>query len=245
VGSLKITFMKKLKWGSLLGLALLIIIVVSTNQGCNKGEVAPNPETYILDLTKLGKDSVFKLFLNDLLLYNLYVSNRQSDNVLSKSEFEFHFSKAVRENSLLSKKVISNAMGFTDIDFFWELNSKLNNQIAFLNRKYNLKKITNDQMRSFLKAEASIAFISDKKISNAIRISMMDDGGNECLEKYNNCQTNATAIYAVELVGCFALAGPLGWNPIGPIIYFACIGTSTYQLYTSDKICKTDFKYCK
>ena len=73
--------MKKLKWGSLFGLALLIIIVVSTNQGCNKGEVVPNPETYILDLTKLGKDSVFKLFLNDLLLYSLYVSNRQSDNV--------------------------------------------------------------------------------------------------------------------------------------------------------------------
>ncbi len=48
--------MKKLKWGSLFGLALLIIIVVSTNQGCNKVEVAPNPETYILDLTKLGKD---------------------------------------------------------------------------------------------------------------------------------------------------------------------------------------------
>jgi hypothetical protein len=136
-------------------------------------------------------------------------------------------------------------MGFTDIDFFWELNSKLNNQIAFLNRKYNLKKITNDQMRSFLKAEASIAFISDKKISNAIRISMMDDGGNECLEKYNNCQTNATAIYAVELVGCVAVAGPLGWSPIGPIIYLACIGSSTYQLYTSDRICKTDFKYCK
>jgi hypothetical protein len=245
VGSLKITFMKKLKWGSLLGLALLIIIVVSTNQGCNKSEVAPNPETYILDLTILGKDSVFKLFLNDLLLYNLYVSNRQSDNVLSKSEFEFHFSKAVRENSLLSKKVISNAMGFTDIDFFWELNSKLNNQIAFLNRKYNLKKITNDQMRSFLKAEALIAFVSDKKISNAIRISMIDDSGNECLEKYNNCQMNATAIYAVELVGCVAVAGPLGWSPIGPIIYLACIGTSTYQLYTSDRICKTDFKYCK
>ena len=62
-------------------------------------------------------------------------------------------------------------MGFTNIDFFWELNSKLNNQIAFLNRKYNLKKITNDQMRSFLKAQASIAFVSDKKISNSIRIS--------------------------------------------------------------------------
>jgi hypothetical protein len=136
-------------------------------------------------------------------------------------------------------------MGFTNIDFFWELNSKLNRQIAFLNRKYNLKKITNDQMRSFVKAQASIAFVSDKKISNAIRISMMDDAGNECLEKYNNCQTNATAIYAVELVGCVALAGPLGWNPIGPIIYLACIGTSTYQLYTSDRICKTDFKYCK
>ena len=245
MGSLKITFMKKLKWGSLLGLALLIIIVVSTNQGCNKGEVAPNPETYILDLTKLGKDSVFKLFLNDLLLYSSYVSNRQSDNVLSKSEFELHFSKAIRENSLLSKEVISNAMGFTDIDIFWELNSKLNKQLAFLNRKYNLKKITSDQMRSFLNAEALNSFVFDKKITSGVRISMMDDGGNECLEKYNNCQMNATAVYAVELVGCVAVAGPLGWSPIGPIIYLACIGSSTYQLYTSDRICKTDFKYCK
>ena len=237
--------MKKLKWGSLFGLALLIIIVVSTNQGCNKGEVVPNPETYILDLTKLGKDSVFKLFLNDLLLYSLYVSNRQSDNVLSKSAFELHFSKAVRENSLLSKKIISNAMGFTDIDVFWELNSKLNKQLAFLNRKYNLKKITSDQIRSFLNAEALNSFVFDKKITSGLRISMMDDGGDECLEKYNNCQMNATAIYAVELVGCVAVAGPLGWSPIGPIIYLACIGSSTYQLYTSDRICKTDFKYCK
>ncbi len=64
-------------------------------------------------------------------------------------------------------------------------------------------------------------------------------------QKYNNCQMNATAIYVVELVGCVAVAGPLGWSPIGPIIYLACIGTSTYQLYTSDRICKTDFKYCK
>ena len=100
-------------------------------------------------------------------------------------------------------------------------------------------------MRSFLNAEALNSFVFDKKITSGVRISMMDDGGDECLEKYNNCQMNATAIYAVELVGCVAVAGPLGWSPIGPIIYLACIVSSTYQLYTSDRICKTDFKYCK
>lgn len=237
--------MKTIKRVSFLMAVSLFVMLFFTIISCNKDISSSKPEDSMLDLTELGKDSVFKLFLNDLLLYSRYVSNRQSDNVLSKSEFELHFSKAVRENSLLSKKVISNAMGFTDIDVFWELNSKLNKQLAFLNRKYNLKKITSDQMRSFLNAEALNSFVFDKKITSGVRISMMDDGGDECLEKYNNCQMNATAIYAVELVGCVAVAGPLGWSPIGPIIYLACIGSSTYQLYTSDRICKTDFKYCK
>jgi len=74
--------MKTIKRVSFLMAVSLFVMLFFTIISCNKDISSSKPEDSMLDLTELGKDSVFKLFLNDLLLYSRYVSNRQSENVL-------------------------------------------------------------------------------------------------------------------------------------------------------------------
>jgi len=194
----------------------------------------------LLNNSNILQDSAFKLLLLDIQDISVTVSNANSDKLLSQNEFESIYNKALNENDIYSKNEISKIMGFSDNLLFWDTRKRISNNIVFLNKKYNLKKLSTKEINSI--------FINGLENKNGFnnnsngKVSYMLNP--ECFEMYKDCLDQATATYAVEQVGCVGF-GALGWTVVGGALFVACEAASNYHLYVNDRACRTNLRSCK
>jgi len=221
-------------------LAPIIIVFFSILLfGCEK-ENAIQTTKPLLNNSDINKDSTFKLFLSDIQEISATVSNANSEKLLTQDEFELIYNKAVNENDVNSKNEISKIMGFSDYSLFWKTRERILNNIVLLNKKYNFKKLSTTEMESLI--SNGLANKNSSNInSNGKTTFFMNPG---CYEMFKNCEDQATAMYAIEQVGCVGL-GVLGWTVVGGALFIACEATSYYHLYVNDRTCRTNLRYCR
>ena len=221
-------------------LAPIIIVFFSIFLfGCEK-ENAIQTSKPLLNNADINQDSNFKLFLSDIQEISATVSNANSEKLLTQDEFELTYNKAINENDINSKNEISKIMGFSDYSLFWKTRERILNNIVLLNKRYNLKKLSTTEMENLI--SNGLANKNSSNInSNGKTTFFMNPG---CYEMFKNCEDQATAMYAMEQVGCVGL-GVLGWTVVGGALFIACEATSYYHLYVNDRTCRTNFRYCR
>ena len=221
-------------------LAPIIIVFFSIFLfGCEKENVIQTTKP-LLNNADINQDSNFKLFLSDIQEISATVSNANSEKLLTQDEFELTYNKAINENDINSKNEISKIMGFSDYSLFWKTRERILNNIVLLNKRYNLKKLSTKEMENLI--SNGLANKNSSNInSNGKTTFFMNPG---CYEMFKNCEDQATAMYAMEQVGCVGL-GVLGWTVVGGALFIACEATSYYHLYVNDRTCRTNFRYCR
>jgi YHS domain-containing protein len=221
-------------------LAPIIIVFFSILLfGCEK-ENAIQTTKPLLNNSDINKDSTFKLFLSDIQEISATVSNANSEKLLTQDEFELIYNKAINENDVNSKNEISKIMGFSDYSLFWKTRERILKNIMLLNNKYNLKNLSTTEMENLIKNGLANKNTFNMN-SNGKTTFFMNPG---CYEMFKNCEDQATAMYAIEQVGCVGL-GVLGWTVVGGVLFIACEATSYYHLYVNDRTCRTNLKYCR
>jgi hypothetical protein len=206
--------------------------------GCEKENTIQTTKP-LLNNSNILLDSAFKILLTDIQDISVTVSNVNSDKLLSQNEFELIYNKAINENDIHSKNEISKIMGFSDYSLFWEARKRILNNIAFLNKKYSLNKLSTKELKNVISAG-----LANKNSTNGKAKTTFMINPEECQEMFNNCMDQATAMYAVEQVTCVG-AGALGWTIIGGALFVACEVASNYHLYINNRTCRTNLKYCK
>ena len=206
--------------------------------GCEKDNTIQTTKP-LLNNSSILQDSAFKILLSDIQDISVTVSNANSDKILSQNEFELIYNKALNENDIYAKNEISKIMGFSDYSVFWEARKRILNNIIFLNKRYNLKKLSTKEISSIfisgLESKNSLNNNNNGKVSYLLNP--------ECYEMYKNCQDQATAAYGAEQVACVGFA-TLGWTVVGGAMFVACEAASNYHLYINDRTCRTNLRYC-
>jgi hypothetical protein len=228
--------LKPFKFDILASVAFLFFSILLF--GCEKENTIQTTKP-LLNNSNILLDSAYKILLTDIQDISVTVSNANSDKLLSQSEFELIYNKAINENDVHSKKEISKFMGFSDYSLFWEARKRILNNIAFLNKKYGLNKLSTKELKSVISAG-----LANKNSTNGKAKTTFMINPEECQEMFNNCMDQATAMYAVEQVTCVG-AGALGWTIIGGALFVACEVASNYHLYINNRTCRTNLKYCK
>lgn len=233
----RIIFLKQISIYCIATLFLSISII-----SCNKNISNEIPIASSLDLQKFSNDSVLKSYLVDIK----YLSDKASENydtTIKIEEFEINFKKAFVENDTVSKNLIAHYMGFEDVNLYWQMQNDIITKCRNLKSRFDLRSISQADIEKIIQNQKGNDFSLKPKVMSNDLIKTTDTG-EECLEKFKNCNDVATAAYAAELLTCVLVSGSLGWTPIGPVVYISCIGVATYQLKAKDKTCATDLKFC-
>jgi hypothetical protein len=207
--------------------------------GCEKENTIQTTKPLIKN-SNILQDSAFKILLSDIQDISVTVSNANTDKLLTQVEFESIFNKALNENDIDSKNEISKIMGFSDYSFFWETRKRILKNIFWLNKKYNLDKLSTNELKGIM--SSGLANKNSTNVnSNGKTTFMMNPG---CLEMFKNCEDQATATYGAEQVACVGF-GALGWTIVGGALFVACEAASNYHLYINDRTCRTNLRYCR
>ena len=235
----RIIFLKQISIYCIATLFLSISII-----SCNKNISNEIPIASSLDLQKFSNDSVLKSYLVDIK----YLSDKASENydtTIKIEEFEINFKKAFVEHNTVSKNLIAHYMGFEDVNLYWQMQNDIITKCRNLKSRFDLRSITQADIEKIIQNQKGNDFSLKPKVMSNDLIKTMDNGnGEECLERFKNCTDVATAEYATALFFCVLAAGPLAWNPIGPVVYLSCNAIAAYQVKTKDKMCATDLKFC-
>lgn len=202
---------------------LILCTMIFVVNSCNKKN--SEPSQIKLNMENLKNDNDFKLYISQVDSLKRHFELRVSDTILSEPVFVKYYIRAVKENDLNARLIISNQMGYTGNDFWIERMNRLK-VLNKLNIKYDLSKIEEKDFQ-LVNRKTSLMFDLD-----------------ECLEIYKICKDNVTATYAMDQITCVA-AGALGFTGIGVVFFVGCEAAAIYRMYQGDRNCNINFKYCK
>ena len=220
---------------------LSILIIGVFLSACNKSSLYPNEPQSSTNAIALSEDSIFKSLVIDLRDYNEVVSNAHADTIMNQHDFEINFNNAVQKNDLNARKLIANTMGFGNENEFWKIRDDMTSKIVALSKKYNLNKISPNNLNKIITNQISTSTIIG--LNNKRFTSLRYDNAG-CLDIFSNCKNQASSNYALEQVNCVGF-GVFGWTLIGGALFIACEAASNYHLYVSDRSCNINLKYCK
>lgn len=168
----------------------------------------------------------------------------QNSTVVSSSEFDDHFKKAIVENNIVSRQIISAFMGFNNVEDFWGYRERINSSFSQLLNKYDLKKLSHAQWISLISNQKkSVTLLNNNIQPFAVTLNGGAISADKCHEVYNSCIDKAIASYAEAQVVCIAF-GALGFTLVGGALFTLCEGAAYYSLNVSKKSCATDFRFC-
>lgn len=202
---------------------IVVLISLVAFFGCKK--ISPKSTSTGLNIEKIKTDVDFKLYVNEIDSIKHHLSSRLLDSILSENDFIKYYIKAIKENDINAKRIISKQMGYNEFDY-WSSRSRRIEVLRKLNLKYDLSKVEK----------------SDFIIHNYKKTLSYDT--DECVEIYKICKDNVTATYAMDQITCVT-AGALGFTGIGVIVFVGCEAAAVYRMYLGDRNCSINFKYCK
>ena len=217
-------------------LAYILTIGTFLFLGCTK----ENSTNKKLDISLLHQDKDFVTLISEANSIIDTSLNFTTGNLLSEIEFINHFKKAVNENDLNSRKIISSSLGFKNDTVFWNKRNYIKEKINLLNYKYDLTNISqfliSDAIKKQLNIEPFNQINSLRNKSNALE-------GPNCLQQFTNCRDNVTAAFAFDQIQC-VMAGSLGWTGLGLLLFAACEASAYYKSYVGDRTCLINYNLC-
>jgi hypothetical protein len=217
-------------------LAYILTIVSFVFLGCTK----ENSNNTKLEIGLLYQDKDFIELISESKLIIDSSFKYASGNLLSETEFINHFKKAVNENDLNSRKIISSSLGFVNDSVFWNKRKFIREKINLLSNKYDLTNLNQYMISDAVKQQ----LISKKiNLNNSLINKSNALEGVNCLQQFTNCRENVTATYAFDQFQC-VLTGSLGWTGIGLLLFTACEATAYYKSYVGDRTCLINYNLC-